>query len=150
MILSGTYIDRLFLVVLPWSIFAGTIIYISEGEINIQALLIFTVALWITDTLIIYFKFKQPKTLRVNDSLWIGDEAISPIDIQTITPVSDKRMRWSFKMIEFLLKDGRKFMVIDKPQTLVEGLMNKPSKTLKKLFAEYPDLKTKFRNRRTI
>lgn len=150
MTLSGTYFDRLLLNVLPWTIFAAIFIYFYKGDFNMYVLLILTVALWTMDTLIIYFKFKKPKPLKINDNLWIGDENISPTDIQTITPVTDKRMKWSFKMLEFSLIDGRTFMIIDKPQTFVEDLMNRPSKTLKKLFAEYPELKTKFRNRKTI
>ncbi len=150
MTLSGTYLDRLLLNVLPWTIFAAIFSYFSGGDFNVYVLIILTTILWAIDTLIIYFKFKKPKPLRVNDSLWIGDENISPTDIDTITPVTDQRMKWSLKMIEFSLTDGRKLMVIDKPQTFVENLMNKPSKTLKKLFAEYPELKTKFRNRRRI
>jgi hypothetical protein len=150
MTLSGTYFDRLLMNVLPWTLFAAILLYLSKGDCNLYALLILAAAFWTIDTLVIYFKFKHPQKLTIDDNLWIGDETISLTDIKTITPVTDKRMKWSFKMIEFSLTDGRSIMVIDKPQTFIEDFLNKPSKTLTKLFAEYPELKTRLRNRRTI
>ena len=126
--LSGTYFERLLINVLPWTVFWCLTYYFLKGEFNIYVLLILTTALWTIDTLIIYFRFKKPKPLKANEKLWIGDESICLNDIQTITPVTDQRMKWSFKMIEISLTNGRTLMVIDKPQTFFEDLMKRPPK----------------------
>lgn len=153
--LSGNYFDRLLLNILPYVIVGIIVIYFTKENTDPSALLfvllILTVFFWTIDTLIIYIKFKKPKSLRINNAvLLLGNDVINPEDIVKITPVKDKRMRWTFKMIEFTLNDGRVFMIIDKPQTLIEDLKNKPSKTLEKLFEKYPELKTKLTTIKTI
>jgi hypothetical protein len=148
--LSGTYFDRLVINVLPWTIFAAIVISFPGRNFNIYVFLILTATLWIMDTLIIYIKFRKPTSLRAENALQLGSQVINPNDIFIITPVTDNRMKWSFKMIEFTFKNGSTIMVIDKPQTFIEDLMQKPSKTLKKLFEAYPELKTKLRTRKFI
>lgn len=153
--LSGNYFDRLLFNVLPWTIFGVLIVYLtknnSETSILIYLLIILTIALWAIDSLIIYTKFKHPKLLRIdNGSLVLNNERINSTDIDKLTPVTDNRMKWSFKMIELKLKDGRVFILIDKPQTFVADLMNKKSKTITKLIEQYPDLSTKLATRKII
>jgi hypothetical protein len=148
--LSGTYFDKLILNVLPWTIFAALFIYFLKKDFNVYVLLILTSALWLIDTLIICIKFKKPKTLKISTALLLGNETLNPKNIVKITPVTDNRMKWSFKMIEFTLIDGRTFMIIDKPKTFIQDVMNKPSKTLKMLFAKYPELKSKLEATKSI
>lgn len=153
--LSGTYFDRLLFNVLPWTIFGGIVIYSTKRDNNIfvliYAMAITTAALWTIDTIIIYTKFKKPKSLRIdNGELLLGDEEINSKDIEEITSLTDNRLKWSFKMLQLRLKDGRIFMVIDKPQTFIADLWNKNSKTLTKIVDEYPELKTKIRAQKNI
>ena len=95
------------------------------------------------DTLIIFFKYKNPKTLRFNTTLSWGNREISPKEIFRIRPITDKRYRWSFDMIEVSLIDGTTFFLIDKPDHFFADLFGKPSKTLKRLTEEYPELDVK-------
>lgn len=88
--------------------------------------------------------------MSTGNDLLLGDRVIYTNDIFKITPVTDNRLKWSFKMIEFTFSDGSTIMIIDKPQTFIEDLMHKPSKTLKKLFEAYPELKNKLRPRKYI
>lgn len=99
------------------------------------------------DTLIIFFKYKNPKTLKFNTSLSWGDREISPKEIFRVRPITDKRYRWSFDMIEVSLIDGTTFFLIDKPNHFLADILGKPSKTLKRLTEEYPELDEKITGR---
>jgi hypothetical protein len=143
--LSGNYLERLFVNVIPWTLFASLVILMVRERIEktVVTFLISTCAFWLLDTLVIFFKFKNPRSLKSSNTLTWGGELISPHDIIEITPILDKRFKWSFRMVQFLLKDGRQFMVIDKPQTVIEDFMNKPSKTKKRLIEQHPELMSK-------
>lgn len=95
------------------------------------------------DTAVIFFKYKNPKTLKFNSSLSWGEREISPKEIFSIRPITDKRYRWSFDMIEVQLTDGTVFFLIDKQQHFLADIFGKPSKTLKRLTEEYPELDEK-------
>ena len=106
--LSGSYFDRLLYNVLPWIIFGCVFIYFTKSNTKISVLIfvfiILTTVFWALDTLIIYTKFKHPKSLKTDDSfLLINDQRINPSDIDKITSVIDNRMKWSFKMVELFL-----------------------------------------------
>jgi len=144
--LSGNYIDRLLISVLPWTFFVSIIIHLANsGDLKRTAFvfLMTTGAFWLMDTLIIFFKYKNPKILRFNSTLFWGDKEISPKEIFRIKPITDKRYRWSFDMIEVSLTDGTTFFLIDKPNHFLADILGKPSKTLKRLTEEYPELDEK-------
>jgi|GEM_PF-5452879 len=150
MLLSGTYLDRLFLNVLPYT--GGIFItYYFSGELRYwPIIMILTALLWILDSAVICIKFKNPKKLRYRGNLWIGKQIIQTDDICSITPVTDQRFRWSFEMIEILMKDGTKHMIIDKPRTIIASITDRPSGTMKGLIKLYPELKVKMKVRVTI
>jgi hypothetical protein len=78
--------------------------------------------------------------------LWGGRE-ISTKDIVRIRPIKDQRYRWSFDMIEVSLTDGTTFFLIDKPNHFIADILGKPSKTIRRLLAEYPELDVKVTDR---
>jgi len=150
--LSGNYFERLLINIIPWTFFCSLVFYfVKEGlKLSVITFLISTAAFWLMDTLIIYFKFKNPKTLKYNGSLSWGERVVSKEEIIKITPITDKRYRWSFRMVEFLLSNGDVLKIIDKPQTFIADFSSKPSKTLQKLLKIYPDLKPKIADRKYI
>lgn len=150
--LSGNYFERLLINILPWILFASIILFLTRKDIYAVVLVFFvlTAALWLMDTLIIYFKFKNPKTLRLNGTLSWSKREILPKDIFRIRPITDKRYRWSFEMIEFNLVDGTIFFIIDKPQHFFTVILGKPSKTLKMLTDQFPELNDKVIGRHFI
>lgn len=150
--LSGNYIDRLLINVLPWIIGVTIVFYfINKNQKTIIAtFLLSTMAFWLMDTLIIFFKYKNPKPLRYNKSLFWGTNVIAINEITKITPIIDKRSRWSFRMVEFSLSNGTTFMVIDKPQTIISDFANKPSKTVQLLVSIYPELKSRISTLKSI
>ena len=144
--LSGNYFDRLIINVLPWTLLVSiTIHFIKSGDFKRTAFvfLITTGAFWLMDTLVIFFKYKNPKTLKLNASLYWGNRKISPEEIFSIRPITDKRYRWSFDMIEVQLTDGTTFFLIDKQEHFLADILGKPSKTLKGLTDIYPELDDK-------
>ena len=152
--LSGSYLDRLLYNILPVTIFAGLIFYFTKPNTQfffaIEALIGISITYWILDTIIIYTKFKKPKQLKINEGcLFINQEKINPTDIDKVTPLNDRRARWLFEMIELKLKDGRTFMFIDKPQTII-SIFNRESQTITRLIKEYPELKTKIKSEKYI
>lgn len=151
--ISGSYTDRLLINILPWVALVSVIIHFTNTNDFKQTAIVFfitSVALWLMDTLIIFFKFKKPKTLKLDTSLYWGERVILPKDIFRIRPLTDKRYRWSFHMIEFGLSDGTTFFVIDKPNHFVAEILGKPSKTLKKLMEKFPELDEKITGRHFI
>ncbi|MBI3235326.1 MAG: hypothetical protein HYZ42_15040 [Bacteroidetes bacterium] len=144
--LSGNYFDRLLFNVLPWTFIISLLIHFTKsGDLKrtIIVFIISTTAFWIMDTLIIFFKFKRPKTLRLDTKLIWGDTEILPKEILRIRPIRDNRYRWSFKMIEVSLNDGTNFYLIDKPNHFVADILGRPSMTIKRLIEEYPELDKK-------
>lgn len=152
--ISGNYFDRLLINVLPWTFVIGIILHFTKekGDLKQTAFvfLISTTAFWLMDTLIIYFKFRNPKTLKLQSTLLWGDREILIKDIFRIRPITDKRYRWSFDMIEFSLTDGTTFYLIDKPMHFIANILGKPSKTIRRLVEEYPELNDKITGRHFI
>lgn len=144
--LSGNYFDRLLINVLPCTLLVSIIIHFTKSDDLKQTAFVFlisTAAFWVMDTAVIFFKYKNPKTLKFNSSLSWGEREISPKEIFSIRPITDKRYRWSFDMIEVQLTDGTVFFLIDKQQHFLADIFGKPSKTLKRLTEEYPELDEK-------
>ncbi len=151
--LSGNYIDRLMVNILPWTLIISIIIHFTKVDDLKRTAFVFlitTAAFWLMDSLIIFFKFGKPKTLKLYTKLLWGDREISPQDIFRITPITDKRYRWSFDMVEFNLTDGTMFYIIDKPKHFIADILGRPSKTIKLLLNEYPQLDDKITGRKFI
>lgn len=143
--ISGNYFERLLWNVIPWTFIVALIVLFVKGgtKTAIFAFLISSTAFWIMDTLIIFFKFKNPKKLSTDTLLNWNGRIIPTNEITKITPIKDNRYRWSFKMVELQLKDGTSFMIIDKPQNFIFEIMSKPSRTIKLLLEKHPELKEK-------
>lgn len=152
--LSGNYFDRLLVNVLPWTLIISIIIHFTKNDNDFKRTAIVfsisTAAFWLMDTFIIFFKFRKPKTLKFQSTLLWGDREISPKDIFRIRPITDKRYRWSFDMIEVSLNDGTTFFLIDKPNHFIADILGKPSKTIKLIIEEYPELDEKVTGRHFI
>ncbi len=158
--LSGTYTARLFFSILPLTVTATLIFYVFRNEIfgdfagSFMGRFIFsggllaTALLWLADMCYIRFRFGRLHTLKTDRSLVWNKEPIEPADIIRISPLKNQRTGRIFQVIEFELKDGRIFKVMDKPKTVVEDLLEKPSKTLKMLFRIYPTLASKLTEKR--
>jgi hypothetical protein len=149
--LSGNYIDRLLINVLPRTLIISIIIHLTKVDTDFKrtavVFSITTAAFWLLDRLIIFFKFRRPKTLKLQSTLLWGDREISTKDIFRIRPITDKLYRWSFNMIEVQLTDGTNFFLIDKPNHFKADIMGRQSKTIKHLLAEYPELDEKVTGR---
>jgi len=150
--ISGNYFERLFFNVLPWTLLATLIIYLTEKNNKeiIFAFLALTISLWFFDTTIIFVKFKNPKSLRVTDKLIWGQREILLDEIYKIIPVVDRRFRWTFKMVQFSLSDGTTFFIIDKSQNFVANLFDRQSKTVTLLLKEFPDFWSKLESPKYI
>ena len=112
--------------------------------------LLTTATFWLIDTLILFFKFKRPKTLKLDTTLSWGNRDILPNEIFRIKPITDRRFRMSVKMLEVSLTDGTSFYLIDKPKTFIADISGKPSKTLSRLTEKYPELDEKITGKHFI
>jgi hypothetical protein len=119
---------------------------------NILAGLILTTVIWIVDSYVIFLR--RPKSLRLGNELLIDNMPVSPKDIEDIRKITYKPGRfWTWEYFVFTIKSGeniKSINIIEKPQTLIEFLLNKKSKTLAPLFSKYPELKNKFTHQTTI
>jgi hypothetical protein len=150
--LSGNYFERLLIYIVPWTLCASLVVYLVRRDFNalVFVFFVFTLLFWLIDTLIIYFKFKNPKPLRLNGTLSWSRREIPIKDIFRIRPITDSRKSWSFHMIEFQLTDGTTFFIIDRPKNFVSDIMGRPSKTLKMLTDQCPELIDKITGRHFI
>ena len=145
--LSGTYLDRLLINVLPFTFIGSLIIHFAKKSSLEITLLLFgftTLLFWALDSLFIFFK--RLKTLRMDNGIYLDEVQVSPKDIIQIIPVSDSRRRWEFKTIKFIVKKEGSFetiSVMEKPRSIIEDIMGKKSKTLGPLFEEFPELRKK-------
>lgn len=149
--INGTYLDRLIWNVLPFTIFAGILLTITKGKTYIIIVVWLTSLIWLLDCLIIYFKFK-PFALKysIENGLSFNEKEINPDKIISITPITNKRLQWTFKMIKIALKDGETFFFIDKPKSIIKELKQEKSKSLKKLIELYPELVNKIKDEEVI
>lgn len=150
MIISGTYLERLVLVILPITIPITLLLYFSTGEfINLLIGIILAFLIWLLDTIIIYKKYK-PKKVKFEKILLISDEKINLENIKSITPISDERMRWNFKLVVITLSDNRIFHFIEKPQFFINDIMDKPSKSIQIIIDYVPELKDRIHERKYV
>jgi hypothetical protein len=149
--ISGNYFDRLLIKILPYTVIAFSIIYFIDKDINaaVAVSAILNGSLWLIDTLIIYFRFK-PKTLRGGKTLRWGRRRISLDEVDHINPVSTRNPRWRIDIVELHLTDGSILRSIDKPQSYIGELLEKPSRTIKRLIKRYPELEGKDWRRRWV
>jgi hypothetical protein len=150
MIISGTYLERLVLVILPITIPITLLLYFSTGEFNNLLIgIILAFLIWLLDTIIIYKKYK-PKKVKFEKVLLINDEKINLENIKSITPISDERMRWSFKLVVITLSDNRIFHFIEKPQFFINDIMDKPSKSIQIIIDYVPEIKDRIHERKHV
>lgn len=124
--ISGNYLDRLLINVLPVVALVSIISHFARTNDLKQTIIVFfmtSAAFWIMDTLVIFFKFKKPKVLKFDGTLSWGSREILPNEIFRIRPITDKRYRWSFDMIEVSLIDGTTFFLIDKPNHIIADIL---------------------------
>ncbi|HQX74581.1 MAG TPA: hypothetical protein PK298_16865 [Chitinophagaceae bacterium] len=148
--LSGTYFDRLLFNIAPWILLMSILFYLLKNDIKIILItyLLATIAFWIMDSAIIFFKYKNPKKLVQKNGLFLGKQTLSKDDIIQITPISDRRFRWSFELVEFKMSDSTTHMIIDRPRTIIQEFNDKPSKTILRLITLYPELRDKISERK--
>jgi hypothetical protein len=147
--ISGNYVDRLLSSVLPWTLLGTGIVFITRagrGRLIVLLLtfIILTIVLWIIDSLIIAVKYKNPKTLHIDNGLYLGKSEIAVDDISQIAVFEDKRSKWSFQLIQIKMKDDRLFFVINKPNNFIDQLRNiPPLATVQVLCEAFPALADK-------
>ena len=153
--LNGTYIDRLIINIIPIIIIVSVLIHFTKEvslKTNFIVGLMLTLFLWIGDSYVIYRR--QPKSLNLENDIIIDHLSVSPQDIENIKKITYKPgLFWTWVYFVFTVKSGEvvnAITVIEKPQTLIETLMGKESKTLTPLFRKFPDLKDKFTHQTTI
>lgn len=150
--LSGTYLDRLLFNIVPWILLMSILFYLLKNDIKITLItfLLATIAFWIMDSVIIFFKYKNPKRLVEKNGLFLGKQPLSNDNIIQITPLSDRRIRWSFELVELKMSDSTIHMIIDRPRTIIQEFNDKPSKTILRLITLYPELRDKISERKYI
>lgn len=150
--LSGTCFERLLYTIVPWTVLMSLLLYFIKTDIKniVITFLLATAAFWLIDSAAIFFKYKNPKKLIQKDGLYLGKEPLNKDQIIQITPVTDKRPRWSFEFVELKMLNGSIHMIIDKPRSIIQELTDKPSKTILKLTTIYPELKDRISNRKYI
>ena len=126
--------------------------YLLKNDIKITLItfLLATIAFLIMDSAIIFFKYKNPKKLVQKNGLFLGKQPLIKDDIIQITPISDRRFRWSFELVELKMSDSTTHMIIDRPRTILQELKDKPSKTILRLITLYPELRVKVSERKYI
>lgn len=150
--LSGTYFDRLLYNVAPWILLMSMLFFLLKNDIKntLITFLLATIAFWLMDSAIIFFKYRNPKILIQENELFLGKQLLCKKDIVKITPITDKRFRWSFELVEIKMYDNTTHIVIDRPRTIIQEWRNKPSKTIFKLTSIYPELKDKVSDRKFV
>lgn len=102
--------------------------YLLLEFLVIAALVVFPfVAL--LDVCILYLKFK-PQQLKLNGRAVLGDAQICPEDLLSIVPLTHQLGRVDYKLIAFNFKDGRTTYVLCKPQSFLDYINSKPTRTL--------------------
>ena len=147
--LNGTYIDRLMFNILPIIVVAMTFVYfIKQASLKSTciAAFLFILFFWAVDSYVIYRR--HPKSLRIDHGLLIDRSKVSVTDIVDIRKVTYKPGRfWTWDYFIFSIKEGsalKTINIIEKPQTLIEIILGRKSKTLTPLFVHFPELKEKF------
>ena len=146
--LSGTYVERLIVCILPITFIVCLLIYLTKKTSpNIVVGLFFGITLlfWIIDTLVFYFR--KPKRLEVKGDIVIGRQKVNVVDIMQIRLITYKPGRyWTWEFIEFVIKQGDSFQtvnVMQKPVTIIGTFQGVDSKTLSKLLNLHPELENK-------
>ena len=144
--ISGTYLDRLLLIILPLLVVVWlfhSLVKKEDLEANVYIFLIFAGVLWIIDSCVL--ALKKIKPLYLKDTVYIGDRKIDPKCIIKIIPLT-QGARWEYKSIEIqVLADGKieKFRVLPKPVFFINYIMGHKSSTIKILVDRFPELKDK-------
>src|SRR5688572_20276786 len=154
--ISGSYIDRLFIGILPLMIIAVLLVRIfmsfmatSANNLVVPVGILVTSILWLFDSLVILKR--KTKSLVLNNGIYFGGELIDPKSILKIVPFNCGTTRWEIEMIEFTIADGRVIYVLDKPYSFFKPFMKStPSKTVRLLVNAYPGLKAKVRKTTTL
>lgn len=148
--INGTYIERLFVVILPLMIAGILILWLLVGvtKINLNELVfvctIIACFFWLIDS--IWIATKKVKSLILDNGIYFGGELIAVTSIIKIVPFNNGTTRWEIEMLEFTLSDSRVIYVLDKPYPIYKPfLKNTGSKTLALLIKYYPGLKSKIR-----
>lgn len=103
-----------------------------------------TLILWLIDSLIIFFKYDKPKTLRIIDEcLFLGDRSLDINEIDSILIFEDRRSKWSFDLIEIRLVNDDKFFIINKPVSIIDKISEMQSDTIGILRDNFPVLSDK-------
>ena len=153
--ISGSYIDRLFIGILPLMIIAVLLVRIfmsfmaTRGNNLVLVGILLTFIFWLFDSLVILRR--KTKSLVLNNGIYFGGELIDPKSILKIVPFNCGTTRWEIEMIEFTIADGRVIYVLDKPYSFFKPFMKStPSKTVRLLVNAYPGLKAKVRKTTTL
>ncbi|MCW3073922.1 MAG: hypothetical protein JWP69_991 [Flaviaesturariibacter sp.] len=142
---NGNHIDRLVYSILPLIICVGVLFYLfNPTKGTIIGFSITAVAYWAMDTIIL--RFKRPKTLEIDGNrMRVGNELIDPRDIQSITPVTDNRYRWSFELVKIQCSTIDEITIIDRPSPF--WYFGDRSKSVDILLSYFPFLDEKVRGR---
>ncbi|HLP38086.1 hypothetical protein [Lacibacter sp.] len=148
--INGTYIERLFVVILPLMIAGILIVWLLAGvtKINLNELVFVCTLIacffWLIDS--IWIATKKVKSLILDNGIYFGGELIAVTSIIKIVPFNNGTTRWEIEMLEFTLSDSRVIYVLDKPYPIYKPfLKNTGSKTLALLIKYYPGLKSRIR-----
>ena len=127
MTISGNFLDRLVVKILPKGIFLGLIsAAFAKDKLDtfITFTIMLTITIWFVDTLIIYqhFGFKLNK-LKLTDKILFNDKVIDPATIVKIEKVNiypaSVVNKWSISTIRFTLNDQTDFQILSKPHSIL-------------------------------
>ena len=147
MLLSGRFIDRLIIKILPITACVSILLYFSKTksfESLFAAFVLITLFFCIVDFGVMFYI--KPKRLRANGALILGSKKIEAADICSIKPTTYKlgRLGWNFIQITFKQSHAFETMnVMEKSTTYIGLIKGKDSKTLSALLKKYPELEEK-------
>ncbi|RFC53663.1 hypothetical protein [Brumimicrobium aurantiacum] len=151
MTISGTYLDRFISIILPIVLLVSVILIITTREIyTLLVGIIIALLIWLLDTIILYKKYNKPVQVKIEKQLLVNNEVIDSNDILSITPITDNRIRWDFKLVTITLSDNRIIHFIEKPQFFIHDIMDKPSKSIQLIIDNLPELKEKIQERKYV
>lgn len=151
MIISGTYLERFILIILPIVSPITVILFIATGEYyTLLVGILIAFLIWLFDTITLYKKYNKPVEVKIEKQLTVNNVVIDLNDIISITPITDERMRWSFKLVTITLSDNRIIYFIEKPQFFINYILDKPSKSIQIIIDNLPELKNKIQERKYV
>lgn len=150
--ISGTFWDRLCKKVLPFTGVTFVLcLFVAAKVIVIAAFVGMTLFMWGMDWLLIHLRYKNLEPLFIEgDALYFGNNRIMPSEIERIEPYQLLWGRIGLEILKFYLTNGQSLKVLDKPVNFFKVSSKEPSKTVRVIIAQYPELTEKLQKTKVL